>query len=129
MNNILLVKLADGMEIIGELMEDNKERMVIGRPLQINYRYFVGGTPSVSFSRYMMFTAEPIVVIDTRHVIAIAPARVAFANFYLDNISDYFGEIEKLVDDELTAALSKSRKDDQMKKLLEMMSTDNATVN
>ena len=128
MNRVLLIKLAEGTEIVGELIEDAKTTITISRPLQIHYRYFVGGTPSVSFSRYMMFTSEPIVVIDTRHVISLALARAAFAEYYGNCVEDYFGKVEDLVDQELRSAIS-TEKEDRLKKMLEMMSVDNATVN
>ena len=129
MNNVLLVKLADGNELIGELLEDQKTHIRLMKPLQIHYRYYMGGIPHVSFSRFMMFTAEPSVVIDTRHVMTIAMARRAFVDYYLDNVEDYFSGSENIVDNELTSALSKSQKEQQMKQILESMQTDKATLN
>jgi len=129
MRPILLVKLADGTELIGELIEDLKTHIRLFKSLQIHYRYFMGGIPHVSFSRYMMFTADPAIVIDTRHVIAVAPARKAFVDYYLDSVEDYFGGTEQMIDNELTTALSSSQKDEQMRKILETMPTDKASVN
>ncbi len=129
MRPILLVKLADGTELIGDIIEDSKTHIRLLKPLQIHYRYFMGGIPHVSFSRYMMFTAEPFIVIDTRHIMAIAPARKAFVDYYNESVDDYFGGIEQLIDNELITALSSSQKDEQMKKILETMPIDKASVN
>lgn len=129
MNSIILVKLADGNELIGELLEDQKTHIRLMKALQIHYRYYMGGIPHISFSRYMMFTAEPHVVIDTRHVMTIALARKAFVDYYIDNVEDYFSGSEDIVDNELTSALSTSQKEQQMKKILESMPTDKATLN
>lgn len=129
MKSVLLVKLADGNELIGELVEDIKSHITLFKPLQIHYRYFMGSVPHVSFSRFMMFTAEPLIVIDTRHVMTLATARKAFVDYYLDSVDDYFGGVEQAIDNELISALSSTQKEQQMKKILESMPTDKAVVN
>ncbi len=129
MKNVLLIKLADGNELIGDLVEDQKTHITLLKPLQIHYRYFMGGIPNVSFSRFMMFTADPVIVLDTRHVIAVASARKAFVDYYIDSVDDYFGGVEQAIDNELVTALSSSQKEQQMKKILELMPTDKAVVN
>lgn len=129
MINVLLVKLADGNELIGEIVEDIHTHILVRKPLQIHYRYFMGSVPHISFSRFMMFTAEHIVTLDARHILAVSLPRKAFIDFYQDNVEDYFGGIEQSIDNELIAALSTSQKDEQMKKLLESMPTDKAVIN
>ena len=129
MNKFILVKLTDGTEVVGELINDTKDLITIKKPLQIHYRYFMGGMPSVSFSRYMMFSSDPMITFDTRHIMALSPARQAFAEFYEENVNDYFGSQEQSVDKELREAMTSTQKDDRLKKILEMMPTDNATVN
>lgn len=129
MRPILLVKLADGTELIGELVEDLKTHIRLLKVLQIHYRYYMGGIPHVSFSRFMMFTADPVIVFDTRHLITVSPARKAFVDYYLDSVEDYFGGTEQLIDNELITALSSSQKEQQMRKILETMPTDKASVN
>jgi len=124
MKNILLIKLSDGHELVGELVKDTATHVTIHKPLQINYRYFMSSVPHVSFARFMMFTLEQTIVLDTRHVLTMSIPRKTFVDYYLDNVDDFFGKIQQTIDEELIAVLSSSQKDLQMKKILELLPTD-----
>ena len=126
---ITLIKLSDGTEVIGDVVQDDQRSIVVKKPLLIHYRYFVGGVPSVSFSRYMMFAASTHVNLNRSHVIAKVEAREAFADYYTDNVEDYYSNLESTVDEELKSALSTTEKEQALKRLLDMMPTDKATAN
>ena len=126
---ITLVKLSDGTEVIGEVLQKNDSFIFVEKPLLIHYKFFLGGVPSVSFSRYMMFAALTCIEISRDHVIAQVSARQAFADYYRDNVEDYYGNLESTVDEELKSALSTTEKEQALKKLLDMMPVDKATVN
>lgn len=124
-----LVRLSDGTEIIGDILRMDDDVLVIDKPLNIHYKYFFGGVPTVSFSRYMMFASLENITIKLSHVTAIALARKAFADFYQDSVDDYYGKLQESVDRELESALSTAEKDQALKKILEMMPVDKATAN
>jgi hypothetical protein len=126
---ITLIKLSDGTEVIGNVVQDDLRSIIVKKPLLIHYRYFIGGVPSVSFSRYMMFAASTHINLYHSHVIAKVEARKAFADYYMDSVEDYYGNLESTVDEELKSALSTTEKEQDLKKLLDMMPIDKATVN
>lgn len=131
--NIQLIRLADGIEIIGDVVESNSEYLLVNKPLIVHYRYYVGGLPSVYFSRFMMFSVtEEAVMFQHRQVTAIAKARQAAVDFYSHSVEDYYSSVEKAVDTELTSAITPSvstNKEQALKKLLEAMPIDKAVVN
>jgi hypothetical protein len=127
--SISLIKLSDGTEIIGKVINSDCNQLCVSKPLNIHYKYFFGGVPSVSFSRYMMFASQEDVCVKQSHVMVIAEARKAFADFYEDSVEDYYGKLQASVDEELVSALSTAEKDQMLKKLLEMMPIDKNTAN
>jgi hypothetical protein len=126
---ITLIKLSDGTEVIGDVVQGDPRYVVVKKPLLIHYRYFIGGVPSVSFSRYMMFAGSTYINLYSSHIIATVQARKAFADYYTDSVEDYYGNLESTVDEELKSALSTTEKEQDLKKLLDMMPIDKATVN
>ena len=126
---ITLIKLSDGTEVIGDVVQDDQRCVVVKKPLLIHYRYFIGGVPSVSFSRYMMFAVSTHISLNRSHIIATVQAREAFANYYIDSVEDYYGNLESTVDEELKSALSTTEKEQALKKLLDMMPVDKAIAN
>jgi hypothetical protein len=126
---ISLVRLSDGTEIVGNVKWDDSTHLVITKPLNIHYKYFFGGVPSVSFSRYMMFASSENITIKQSHVMVVTEARKAFADFYEDSVEEYYGKLQESVDGELISALSTAEKEQALKRLLEMIPTDKATAN
>ncbi len=126
---ISLVKLSDGTEIVGNVKWDDSVHLVVNKPLNIHYKYFFGGIPSVSFSRYMMFASSESITIKQSHVMVVTEARKAFADFYVDSVEDYYGKLQESVDSELESSLSNVEKDQALKKILEMMPVDKVTAN
>ena len=121
--------MSDGTEVIGDVVQGDPRYVVVKKPLLIHYRYFIGGVPSVSFSRYMMFAGSTYINLYSSHIIATVQARKAFADYYTDSVEDYYGNLESTVDEELKSALSTTEKEQDLKKLLDMMPIDKATVN
>lgn len=56
---IVVGKLVDGTEIIGDMIGESENGIQISHPLQIVYKYSLSSTvPSVSFARFMMFADQ-----------------------------------------------------------------------
>lgn len=127
--SISLIKLSDGTEIVGCILQQTSSYVVVDKPLMLHYRFYLGGVPSVSFSRYMMFSSSNSITIEYSQVTVIAKARKAFADYYSDCVEEYFGNIEQSIDQELESLLTSTEKEQALKKLLEMMPTDKAQMN
>jgi hypothetical protein len=122
-----ILKLTNGLEIVGTVEINNDEYgVVVDRPLQINYRYFQGSTPSVSFVRYIMFADTQTYSFKQQDVMNVVNAREAFANYYHGVVEQYYSELEKVIDKELSSI---SDNDNLHENILEMMSVEGATMN
>lgn len=85
---IVLLRLVDGTEVAGELEEEVGTHVILKNPLQINYRHTMSSTtPSVAFSRYMMFAGTETISFDNYHIMNRAVARPEFEGFYYTSVS------------------------------------------
>lgn len=121
-----ILKLTNSIEIVGEIEIDKPDYLVINKPLQINYRYFQGSVPSVSFIRYSMFGQAESITFQKRDVLNVLTAREAFAAYYTNVVDQYYANLEKIIDKELVDTTTTEQQYDS---ILARMSIDGATVN
>lgn len=128
---ITILKLTNGIEVAGEAEISDNNQVVLRRPLQINYRYYIGAAPSVSFVRYNMFAELHSTIFDRMHIINEARARDTFARVYNEHADYYYDAHQKMTDEELDHSMpSFSRNEEEhLKKLLEMMPVEGSPVN
>lgn len=124
-----ILKLTNGVEVVGNVEVETDSEVVLHKPLQINYRYVFGSIPSVSFARYIMFAEHQSVYFQKQHILQQVNVREAFANYYLDIVDEHYDDLEKRVDAEFESSLANPTQEQYMKELLEMMPVDEATVN
>ena len=121
-----ILKLTNSIEIVGEIEIDKPDYLIINKPLQINYRYFQGSVPSVSFIRYSMFGQAESITFQKRDVLNVLTAREAFAAYYTNVVDQYYANLEKIIDKELVDTTTTEQQYDS---ILARMSIDGATVN
>lgn len=128
---IKIIKLISGAEIVGVVSQASPSEITVDNPLQINYRYFMGSTPTASFIRYCIFGEETSTQILRNHIISQHTVRESFRKVYETNVTYYYGEHQQMIDSELESLNSEQlpAQDERMKKLLEMMPVDGAPVN
>jgi len=128
---IKIIKLISGNEIVGVVSETSTGQITVDNPLQINYRYYMGSTPTASFIRYCLFGEDTTAQILREHIISQHSVRDSFRKVYDSNVKYYYGEHQQMIDGELESlsAAQESAQDEQLKKLLEMMPVDGAPVN
>lgn len=124
-----ILKLTNGVEVVGNVELETDDEVVLHKPLQINYRYVFGSIPSVSFARYIMFAEHQSVHFQKQHILQQVNVREAFANYYADIVDEHYDELEKRVDAEFESSLANPTQEQYMKELLEMMPVDEAAVN
>ncbi len=125
---ITIIKLNNGLEIVGMKDYENSEILVLKKPLQINYKYFVGPSPSVSFVRYIMFSDTHEIYFQKSHIISSTKARNSFISVYEHYSEYYYGDHEKLIDSELQLH-QKTNEEEDMKNFLDSMSVEGASIN
>ena len=129
---IKILKLTTGVEVVGHVEYVDPMQIVLRNPLQINYKYYIGALPSVSFARYIMFAENDTVSFDKIHVVNEVTARESFSNFYLSAVKEYITDVQQSIDDELNSAEYKPKtttEQDLHLRMLEAMSVDGVTSN
>lgn len=98
---ISLIKLIDGTELIGELIKNN-DKVVIKKPLQINY-YFKGptSTPVVALHKYMPFAKESEFTFFADHILVTSEPKASVIEYYKTMFKDLTGEMDSALDEEL----------------------------
>lgn len=123
---ITILKLNSGVEVVGREEVENQTSIILNKPLQINYRYYQGSVPSVSFVRYIMFSQSEDIMFNKLDIVNRVVARPAFAGYYTNVVEQYYSALEKIIDKELALTGDTTTPYDQ---LLEMMPIDGATMN
>lgn len=125
---VTIIKLNNGLEIVGLKDYEDSDVVVFKKPLQINYRYFVGPSPSVSFVRYIMFSETDEISFQKSHIISSTKARTSFISVYEHYSEYYYGEHEKLIDSELKLH-QKTNEEEEMKSFLDALPVEGASIN
>jgi len=124
-----ILKLSNGLEVVGTIEVENDYTVVVNKPLQINYRYFQGSIPSVSFVRYIMFAQSDSISFSTQDIMNVVSARESFASYYANVVDQYYGDLEKVIDKELVSITVSPSEKGFHESILESMSVEGATVN
>ena len=102
---LALIKLYNGQEVIGNVKDDQDNKVVLEDPMQINYRLVATQPmPTVSVSRYMPFSMDKIFAFETKDLLHIAQPRKAMAEYYLHALNNYREVIDENVEQELLYA-------------------------
>lgn len=102
---LALIKLKNGIEVIGNVIENLGGAVIIEDPLQINYRLTqTNPMPTISVSRYMPFSVETTHTFDTIDVMHVTTPKQSMAEYYKHALTEYKQAIDQNVDDELREA-------------------------
>ena len=65
-----IIKLFNGTEVIGSVLQENNNIIELDNPIQINYKNIESSIPSISLTRYMQFskTRQCMIEIGRAHV-------------------------------------------------------------
>jgi hypothetical protein len=102
---LALIKLQNGTEVIGNVIENMEQYLAIEDPMQINYRLVPSSPmPTVSVSRYMPFSGEQIITFAKKDMLHMVEPRKTMADYYKHALTNYRMSIDKNVDEELKEA-------------------------
>ena len=103
---VSIIKLLNGTEIIGSILEENKQVIVIDNPLQINYTMKTPSSPPmIALQRYVPFSNKTIMSFKQEHIInKVEPLHnmVSYYNATLKGIQDH---VDPAIDQELLSAV------------------------
>lgn len=106
---IVLLKLKNGTEVIGEAAQVEYGGVEIRDPFLINYRFSAGQPmPTISLSRYMPFSAEHVQYFAREDVMHNTNPSKAFELYYINSLQFCKDNLDKTVDNELSEAAEKA---------------------
>jgi hypothetical protein len=102
---ITLLKLKDGTEVIGKVLTDKKDGVVLEDPFIVFYKVGASGNnPSVGMFRYMPFASDPIVYFDLQDIRHNVIPSIAFENYYKSTVRAFEEHMDVEIDKELGEA-------------------------
>lgn len=112
---LILLKLQNGQEVIGNVKEEAENLLTIEDPLQINYRLVATQPmPTVSVSRYMPFAAEKVFFFHKKDLLHVSAPKAAMVDYYVHALNNYREQIDGVVEDELIGASKHPDEMDEM---------------
>lgn len=107
---ISLIKLKNGVEIIGSIKQLQEDNITIEEPIQINYKPVdYSPMPVVSFSRYCPLSSEDVFKFDMDYVLHVTPVRKEMEEYYLQSVVYYKEVISKKISDEIMQHLQEDQ--------------------
>ena len=99
---VKIIKLQNNCEIIGSMVEDNNDNVVIDNPFTINYMFTAtSDRPIIGLLRYMPFAEERQMTFQKSGIINIANARASMSSYYDVILDSHLSDIDDYVDTEL----------------------------
>lgn len=128
---VKIIKLQNNCEIIGSMVEDNKDNVVIDNPFSINYMFTAtSDRPIIGLLRYMPFAEERQMSFQKSGIINIANARASMSSYYDVILDSHLSDIDDHVDNELQGIADSELEDDNnnsdtLQAILEKMNPNN----
>ena len=132
---LALLKLNNGTELIGDVVEYDESFMQVRDPLQINYKFLsFQPMPTISVSRYMPFAEEALFVFEMQEIMHTVQPKQVVVDYYHYALKNYQDNIDPLVETELSAISEhkpkiKTPSDDVYKTILERAENDGGPLN
>lgn len=96
-----IIKLVNGVEIVGKISEDTSSHIVLADPFQIHYKYFHATLPSVALVPYLLFADNALVTFKKSDILNVSTPRKIFVDFYNVTLDVFYNQITPSVDQEL----------------------------
>lgn len=131
---VSLVKLVDGTEVMGKIKESTSEKIVINNPLKINYYSRTPvSTPSIALQRYLPFSGQEDIALNTQHVISSVEVKDGVVKYYESALNSIRTTVDMELDRTLKDIASETDEDTEgqvevYKAVLEKLTTK-ATLN
>ena len=99
---IKIIKLVNDHEIIGEVISEGSDHLILGQPFSIHYMMSArSDKPIIGLLRYMPFAKDREISFKHRDVINSVEARESMISYYTQIVQDYINYIDDGIDREL----------------------------
>ena len=106
---IKIIKLVNDHEIIGEVISEGSDHLVLGQPFSIHYMMSArSDKPIIGLLRYMPFAKDREISFKYRDIINSVEARESMISYYTQIVQDYINYIDDGIDRELEQVAAES---------------------
>jgi hypothetical protein len=119
-----IIKLFNGTEVIGSVLQENNNIIELDNPIQINYKNIESSIPSISLTRYMQFSKTRQCMFEKSKVVNIAEPLEGMISYYNTALHYFKTEIDNIVDSELKRVSEMDTELDQYSAFLEKFNTN-----
>jgi len=106
---IKIIKLVNDHEIIGEVISEGSDHLVLGQPFSIHYMMSArSDKPIIGLLRYMPFAKDREISFKHRDIINSVEARESMISYYTQIVQDYINYIDDGIDRELEQVAAES---------------------
>ena len=100
---IKIIKLVNNHEIIGSIISESSDYIVLDQPFSIHYMMSTRTDhPSIGLFRYMPFAKSREMSFSTRDIINKVEARESMTSYYKSVLDNYVKYVDDNIDNELT---------------------------
>jgi hypothetical protein len=111
---IKIIKLVNDHEIIGEVIDEASDHIVIGQPFSIHYMMSPKtDRPIIGLLRYMPFAKQRELSFKSRDIINSVEARDSMAGYYQTVVKNHVKYVDDNIDQELEQVAAEESADEE----------------
>ena len=100
---VKIIKLQNNSEIIGTVVGDYSDMMVINNPFTINYMFSPKSQrPVIGLLRYLPFAEQREISFPINSILNVVDARLSMSDYYMAVLKTHEADIDVSIDRELT---------------------------
>lgn len=120
---VKIIKLQNNSEIIGTVVGDYSDMMVINNPFTINYMFSPKSQrPVIGLLRYLPFAEQREISFQKDFIINVVDARMSMSEYYLAVLKSHEADIDGSIDKELFEITEMENADNELHDATDIMS-------
>lgn len=101
---VSIIKLIDGTEVVGKIVQEDQSVMMVKDPLQINYRQRPDTLPAVYLHRYIPFSSSHTFEFKKDHILSNVKPLVNLEKYYSAVLKTMHESVDSAINEELASA-------------------------
>ena len=119
---VKIIKLQNNSEIIGTMIEDQTDKVVIDNPFTINYMFSPKSErPVIGLLRYLPFAEQREISFHRDSILNMVDARASMSDYYSVVLKTYKADIDDNIDRELNEITEMENAENELHDTTDMM--------
>lgn len=120
---VKIIKLQNNSEIIGTVVGDYSDMMVINNPFTINYMFSPKSQrPVIGLLRYLPFAEQREISFSRDSILNVVDARLSMSDYYMAVLKTHEADIDVSIDRELTEITEMENADNELHNATDVLS-------